>query len=506
MRVPFESGTNADLTPADRARITARWPSADAFYQERDDRTVRGVGAIAAYACRPVEIHVDPAASSDLTVQRIALVATNLTARWARRMRIVLEEDAPLASVLRRDGLSTLSERLSRESRMADPYGDFVVTSYGIGRAGSAVLPLRLLVGPWLCGANRHAPEDYHVHAAWWTALGRRIEPRPDARSAPVLSEASAAAAGLAGALGAADLFKRAIGHVPSRSMPTFAWDTWANTLATGHLAWSELTPRSVAERLDLGMTLLAGVGAIGSAFVYLADLMPLDGSLTLFDRDAIEITNLNRSPLFSVMHALDEPEKTAAVAAYLRGRGVTVAAQTGRWREHAPSLAEQPFDVWISLTNEDGAWAEVPFQLPPVVLHGTTTSGWGFGAGRHIPGREDCTLCRMPRPAVAFRGPCAQGEIAPAAEDRGPIRASLPFLSTAAAALVLAGYLQLAEGPESVSLPNDVSVDLGAGLPAVVAIQRGPTAGCRGCRALGSGAWRQLGGRSRFGRYSAAA
>lgn len=122
---------------------------------------------------------------------------------------------------------------------------------------------------------------------------------------------------------------------------------------------------------------------------------------------------------------------------------------------------------MWVSLTNEDGAWAAVPFQLPPVVLHGTTTSGWGFSAGRHIPRQEDCTLCRLPRPIAEFRGPCAEGEIG--AEPTGPpVRASLPFLSAASAALVLAEMLKLCVGGKSATdaatilhLPNDTAADL---------------------------------------------
>lgn len=512
MRSPVESSITtellpdlpSELAPADRARVAAHWPREEDFYRERDDRTSRSVGNLTLHANRPVEVHIDPNATLDLTVQRIALVAANLSARWARRVRVVLDVDAPLAPILRRDGVETLGRRLVREMRAADPFGEFAVVTSGEVPVNGAGAPLRLFVGPWAHAVDHLEAEDYQVHAAWWTALGRRGSARGEASVIPASSDASVAAAGLAGALGAADLFKRAIGHRPARWMPTFAWDTWASDLATGAAAWSTVVPRRVPEWLDLGSTLLAGVGAIGSAFVYLADLMPLRGALTLFDRDNIEITNLNRSPLFTVSHALDEPEKTAAVAAYLAERGVAVTTLTGQWREHALSLAERPYDVWISLTNEDGAWAEVPFQLPPVVLHGTTTSGWGFGAGRHIPSREDCTLCRMPRPAAEFRGPCAEGEIAPAADDRGPIRASLPFLSTAAAALVFAGYLQLAEGPDSVSLPNDLSADVGAGLPAVIALCRGPTVGCRGCRALRSAAWRLRGGRGRFGPYSA--
>jgi hypothetical protein len=240
-------------------------------------------------------------------------------------------------------------------------------------------------------------------------------------------------------------------------------------------------------------------VGAIGSAFLYLADLGVMRGEVTLLDRDGVDTTNLNRSPQFNVLHALNAAMKTAVGADYMRGRGVSVAVRNGTWREHAAAIGAEPFDVWISLTNEDSAWAELPFELPPVVLHATTTSGWGFGAGRHIPRREDCTLCRMPRPTAEFRGPCAEGAIE---EARPDIRASLPFLSTAAAALLLATYMQMdaAGGAgEAKTLANDVSVDLGVGLRALIALNRGPTDGCRGCRATRSRAWMERGGRGVF-------
>src|SRR4051812_4260797 len=73
-------------------RIATRWPNAEAFYAARDDRTVRvaGLEGLAAYAARAVEIYVDPKSAHDASVQRIALVAANLTARWARRLRVVL--------------------------------------------------------------------------------------------------------------------------------------------------------------------------------------------------------------------------------------------------------------------------------------------------------------------------------------------------------------------------------------------------------------------------------
>lgn len=512
--------TAATLDPLSaevRARVAARWASAEAFYAERDDRTRRGVGEVSGFAFQPVELWVDPVAATDITVQRIVLVAANLTARWARSIRIVLPDAVSLATPLRRDAAATLNVRLLREMTLADPFGRWSLGPPGTNRRDeSGGGPLRLFIGQWSAEARAVAGvgpmgDDYQVDARWWSALGVRGE-EPGSTVPSDGAPASVPAAGLAGALGAADLFKRAAGHPAAHWLPTFEWDTWTHTLTRGPGAWASVVERPVPEVIDLGRMLLAGVGAIGSAFVYLADLAPLRGALTLFDRDRIEVTNLNRSPLFTVVHALDEPEKPHAVAAYLADRGLVLTPVQGVWRDHADTLATQPFDVWVSLTNEDGAWAEVPFVLPPVVLHGTTTSGWGFGAGRHVPRREDCTLCRMPRPQAEFRGPCAEGELLPG--EARPIsagdqrttevpRASLPFLSAAAAAIVLAERMKLDAGPSALDLPNHVTSDLSIGLPAIVTLTLRPTAECRGCKAAQSNAWAHRRGRGRYDVFS---
>jgi hypothetical protein len=487
------------------ARIEARWPTAEAFYSERDDRTVRLIDDLKSYVNQAVEIWIDTEFAADVTVQRIALIAANLTARWARRIRVIVPASARLHDKLHRQSFEMLAERLAFEMAMADPFGDFVVGSEAAFRVGEcAGYPLRLFIGPWRSlGSLKTGSDDYIVDAKGWSALGRRRD-----LGAPSGEEhnrtATVAAAALAGSLGAADLFKRAVGHDRSAWMPTFAWNTWSSTLTFGATVWDVTSPpiHATEPRVDLGDVLLAGVGAIGSAFVYMLGMTDLRLSLTLFDRDRIDTSNLNRSPLFTVVHALNTPFKTMAAAEHLSAAipdFFSVKALNGVWREHSTELSQEQFDVWLSMTNEDGAWAEIPFDLPPVVFQATTSSGWGFGAGRHIPGIEDCTLCRMPRPYAEFRGPCAEGEIAEASVAAEPIRASLPFLSTAAAALLLAEFIKLPLAENITGMPNDIGADVSAGLPVVIALNRGPTVGCRGCRALRSEAWKRRGGRGRF-------
>jgi hypothetical protein len=305
----------------------------------------------------------------------------------------------------------------------------------------------------------------------------------------------------LAAAIGAADLFKRAIRHNEDRWLGTINWCTWEHTLK------SDWTPcaHPVPELTDVGNLLLAGVGAIGSAFIYILSLAPTRGRVTLLDRDCVDTTNLNRSPLFTARDAAMGRSKTDTGRTFLAGTELDVTRVDGTWREHGAAMSQQPFDVWVSLTNEDGAWAEVPFQLPPVVLHGTTTSGWGVCAGRHLPRVDDCTACRLPRPTAEFRGPCAEGEVSEASREQ-PVRASLPFLSTAAAALVAAELLKLQAGCSVSSLSNHISADFAFGLPAVVGLRLVSNPGCRGCQMSRLPLWLQRGGRSRYAPLSLSA
>lgn len=470
-----------------------RWPSAEAFYHERDNRTSLEVANLADYAQREIEIRVDPSCAGQPTVQATALLAANLTARWARNVRLIVP-DVVLCQQFRRGRYHLLAERIEDEMRMADPFGNFQIKE---ASHRDERLELRLLIGAFHQSQGLR-PEDFVINAIGWSAIGRRGR----GFDGEISSTATMAAAGLVASLGVADLFKRAIGHPRAHWLPEFSWSTWSNRL------WQDLfvepdVPAPPAH-LDLGETLLAGVGAVGSAFLYLADLMPLRGSLTLLDRDQVETSNLNRSPMFTFEDALAAINKTTIARGYLAHQDIRINTVTGTWREHSARMAEHPFDVWISLTNEDAAWAEVPFLLPPVVLQATTTSGWGMGAGRHIPRREDCTLCRLPRPEAEFRGPCAEGNVA-VEESNPPVQASLPFLSAGAASLLLAEYLKL-EGNSLTALPNEVGTDLRYGLRAVIASKRAALSHCRGCAVSQSRMWQSRGGRGRFAYYSLAA
>lgn len=491
-----------------------KWEKAENFYRDRDNRTALQIEHLAYYAARPVEIWLDPHSIDSAAVQEIGLLICNLTARWARHIVVRLSAGASLAKNLQRDGFESLASRISSEMQAADPFGNFSVLDYAATNQTAAPNALRLFVGSWVDVAvitPSVTKDDYFIDASGWSVFGKRGAGF-DSR---VQAETAVPATALAASLAAAELFKRSVGHDRAEWMPdNFVWNVWEQKFSATDFAVSAARTQSnnkypVSRDLDVGRTLLAGVGAIGSALVYLMDFMSLNGEeLVFLDRDRVETSNLNRSPLFNVRHAIENWEKTRIARNYLSRHQIKLNERRGTWAEHAAQIAREPFDQWISLTNEDGAWASVPYLLPPVVLHGTTTSGWGFGAGRHLPRREDCTLCRMPRPEIKFRALCAQGEISNT-EANAPVAvatASLPFLSAASTALLLAEIIKLnislsrVHLAESISKAgNEVAVDLRFGLFAVTPIKRVHNESCRGCRASASEKWLEFGGRSRY-------
>src|SRR6202007_3196034 len=101
---------------SDYDAIRRRWPSAEAFYAERDHRTLLEVRDLHTHANTPVEIYIDEQMAEDVAIQRIALLAVNLTARWARNIRVFVP-DVRLAEPLKIHSEEHLQARVAREMR-----------------------------------------------------------------------------------------------------------------------------------------------------------------------------------------------------------------------------------------------------------------------------------------------------------------------------------------------------------------------------------------------------
>lgn len=454
--------------------LRSRWPSADAFYAERDDRTNRAAACLYAYWTRPVEVVLPAPWCDTATGQRIACIAANLAAKWARRVHLRVPGDPALATGLAHFESARFNERALGEMRRSDPFGMFTTGEAPLADEGV----LRCVVAPVVDSEDVLNVADVMAWASGWRALLLGA-----GTSLPAsLGSATRAAAGLAAALAVGQLFKIAVGQPRSSWIGPVAWNLWSHELRFEAALGEPVVDDS--EHIDFGRTLLGGVGAIGSAFAYIASLGPVAGTLGLLDGDWVDVSNLNRSPIFSVDQVLAEVLKVDAVAAILEPSGLALERYSGWWNDLLPVVRRENWDCWISLTNERGVWSELPFHDPPAIVHATTTSGWGFGVGRHGRG-DDCTRCRMPRERQPFRGPCAIGEIPQEVGDAEPPRAALPFLSAAAAALLLAEFERMRRGAAAHGVPNQVSADLLHGLASPIAVARTRTAGCQGCSYL---------------------
>jgi hypothetical protein len=65
-------------------------------------------------------------------------------------------------------------------------------------------------------------------------------------------------------------------------------------------------------------------------------DFMSLSGEIVFLDRDRVETSNLNRSPLFNVLHAVESWEKTRIAKNYLSRHKIKLSKRNGTWYEHA--------------------------------------------------------------------------------------------------------------------------------------------------------------------------
>ncbi|MBI1877781.1 MAG: hypothetical protein HYR94_06070, partial [Chloroflexi bacterium] len=93
---------------------------------------------------------------------------------------------------------------------------------------------------------------------------------------------------------------------------------------------------------------------------------------------------------------------------------------------------------------------------FPPLQVYGTTTSDWGVNYHRHIPLKEDCSVCRFPIEAE-HNLVCSTAQIEIRQDEQ--VDAALPFLSMAAAILTVADLLKL-QLPGYPFTPNFAFID----------------------------------------------
>lgn len=379
------------------------------FYQERDRRTVEyGVQDI---FDSPVGIVVSERAARTVVGQRICLALVNLCARIHRsihlavpKVRLLVEETLVCAS--------HLDEAAERLARAIDPF---------------------IQISPSLCGTSIGIGDDApgglacYVGAQGWIG-SLDVRPTPSATS-----DDHSLGADLAACLGAAALTQLLLGR-PIRPARISLWNCLGGDAASdGPL---------ITGPLNVGDVELIGAGGVGSCFCYWASRVGTRGRWRVVDADLAELHNTNRClgllPVDCGSSATTAVSKAVAAARLIHAEPIL------DWYNASTSDSFAP-DLVIPIANERNVRYAVSMRGEPIIVHATTSRDWEAQFHRHIPGRDDCIVCRMPTAKNKPTFACSNVEVATG--NSKSTDAALPFLSAGAGLLLLAGLLRLEYG-----------------------------------------------------------
>jgi len=447
--------------------------SAEQFYELRDDRTNR-CSDNRRYQNVACAVHMSPAAASTAAAHVMLVVAANLLSRWCRKVTIVM----PTVEVHPAIGMGSgdLGEMVVAQMRDADPFGDFQTVT-----GGDAAAQVSLCIGE---SQNRPSSATVFINASGWLAGISHQGPI----NLPVCEDWNWLGAIAAACLGVAQIFKIAV------EMPSTLY-LREGILDMFRLDWSQDSAQAPwPADLNVGTMLMVGAGSVGSSAAYCMRLGGLAGGITVVDRDSVKIENFNRSPIFGrrTLGLL----KADAVANFLADSALSTKAAPLWWNDFLGQRGRSSFDfdIWLPLANEFGVRRAMQHNVPPVMIHASTTSNWGVNHGRHIPGRDDCLLDRFPDEVSAASLTCATGQVT---TSDTAIDAALPFASLFAG-LLIAVDLVRARLPEYPQVPNFALYDWYGPLDTIQAWDRRPRPGCI-CREQGHDFHERLNGNTKY-------
>ncbi|WFU80766.1 E2 ligase fold family C protein [Bradyrhizobium sp. CIAT3101] len=144
---------------------------------------------------------------------------------------------------------------------------------------------------------------------------------------------------------------------------------------------------------LDLGLVQLAGVGAIGNAFIWaMSRLRGVKGEIHLIDHEAVDLTNLQRY-LLTTMTDIDA-SKVALAASALKDSGIEARAFPMSWAGYVEQAGHHRFDRVAVALDSVRDRIQVQGSLPRRVYNAWTQAG-DLGISRHgFDGNEACLAC----------------------------------------------------------------------------------------------------------------
>jgi hypothetical protein len=400
------------------------------WYDQRDDRTHR-VDGTAGFEHIRLNVVVAEEIGDSYALQLATYIALNILARWCRNVSVTLPKDT--SSRLPPTSGLALASVLQGMMERTDPFGEFRFVETPEARKASL-----LAIGP----QKGTVPDDAigmdgsgWVGGVWRGQQHRHLNVRKD--------DLNPIGPALASCAGVAEVFRDAIGMEAGDRTPQ-----WFSLYEFGGAEEpTNLSNPPFPESLDIGQILQVGCGAVGSSLDALLAMTRWTGNITLIDSDRVDSTNCNRSLAFDAYDCVPPKQKVDVCARILKASGIRPSSYGKRFDDYVSAgrfLNPAP-DVVLCLANEDNVWSAIQNNLPPVVLHATTTRSWGTNLGRHVPKKDWCLLCRFRKELKhVFTPRCSEGEIGIVPETGQPVEGVLPFLSPLSATILLSEIAKL--------------------------------------------------------------
>lgn len=400
--------------------------SREEFYKRRDDRTLR-VAESNDYRNARVLITGRIDRLETYSGQIALLTAVNTISRFSRYITVQIPK-VELHSEVFCDA-DTLAEQCRLEMTAADPFGEFDFESTRDGRSPDVTVAL---------GNFEVRTEDtIRFDSRGWLARITKNRPLPSFNN----DSLNPVGPGVAGSYAAAETFK-AITTGFDTKQPTYTFDAY-NLDVCDDLDMKPQLP-SHPKSLDLGSIHMVGVGAVGSGTLYFARHLPLEGQMTLIDKDHVDFTNLNRTPLFTTRDAVDEIPKVRVAQRFLPS-SISVNTHQQWYEDYIDENGPGSPDILLPLADEYGVRSTIQHNFPPLLIQ-TNTGSWGVNVRRSIPIEEPCLLCHFPPESPDPTYGCATGPINEISDnDQDEVQGAFPFTTPLAGALLTGELVKLA-------------------------------------------------------------
>jgi len=202
--------------------------------------------------------------------------------------------------------------------------------------------------------------------------------------------------AGAAACFGAANVFR----HVFSDQLKS-AQDDSAFSLSLidfeKQTTVNNTSPEDLGEQLiDLGQTVVVGLGAIGNGFVWALSKTPLiQGNIDLIDPEPIDLSNLQRYVLTAQGDV--DVYKTEFAKKWLTSSRLNVTSHTGDWNSYLTSRGNWELETVVAAVDSAQARISLQGSLPKHILNAWTQAS-DLGISRHFNFLEDaCLACIYP-------------------------------------------------------------------------------------------------------------